>query len=312
MTVQLYAEPRDVGDLGECWFYHTMEIPGHGLVTGQWDLRGSEHRYTGGVDFEGRRVLEVGTASGLLCFYMERQGAEVVAFDLSDDHQWDLVPFAGVDADAEMAVRRGLIRKINNAYWLGHRAFGSGAKVVYGSVYDIPIEIGPVDIAIYGSVLLHVRDPFLALYNGLRLARSTVVVTDLVNQRRMTAADPAAAGSDGSAASTRSEGLRTVTRKVARRVRSGDARHVAGSYLRRYWRPQDLRGMPVMEFVPEFQRGGPLDSWWYLTPEAVQQFVGVLGFEDTEVQLHTQKSSEGDQELFTVVGHRTKGTAVGE
>jgi SAM-dependent methyltransferase len=312
MTRPLYAEPRVVEDLKSCWFYHTMQIPGYGLVEGQWDLRGQEHHYTGGIDFTGRRVLEVGTASGQLCFYMERQGAEVVGFDLSDDFDWDVVPLASIDHDAEIAERRKHIRQLNNGWWLGHRAFESKAKVVYGTVYDIPVAIGPVDVAIYGSVLLHCRDPFQALYNGLRLTRSTVVVTDIFNPRRTAAAD----GAEAPAASPRANGsprsgeLATLAKKAAARLREGDVKQVTG-YLRRYWRPADLRDIPVMEFVPEFQHGGPLDSWWYLTPEIVQQFIGVLGFGESEVHRHTQKSTWGDRELFTVVGHRTQGRPVG-
>jgi hypothetical protein len=29
-----------VGDPADCSFYHTMEVPGHGIMTGEWDLRG--------------------------------------------------------------------------------------------------------------------------------------------------------------------------------------------------------------------------------------------------------------------------------
>lgn len=319
MTGPLYAEPRVVDDLKDCWFYHTMQIPGYGLVDGQWDLRGNEHHYTGGIDFQGRRVLEIGTASGQICFYMERQGAEVVGFDLSDDHDWDVVPLASIDHEAEAAERRKHIRQLNNGWWLCHRAFESEAKVVYGTVYDIPVGIGPVDVSVYGSVLLHCRDPFQALYNGLRLTRSTVVVTDIVNPRRMAAGHSARGDSNGAGAPARSPQaagvgrsgeLVSLAKKAAARLREGDVSQVTG-YLRRYWRPSDLRGIPVMEFVPEFQHGGPLDSWWYLTPEIVQQFVGVLGFADTEVHRHTQKSTWGERELFTVVGSRTEGRPVG-
>ncbi len=257
----LYAEPRSISSVDECYFYHTMDIPGHGSVEGQWDLRGGEDKYTGELDYKGRRVLEVGTASGFLCFYLERRGAEVVGFDLSDDQAWDIVPVASLDIDQVVRERRAVMREINNGYWLCHRAFASRAKVVYGTVYEIPVEIGPVDIATYCSVLLHFRDPFLALSNGLKLTRSTVVVTDLVNPRRPTPA--------------------------------GGAQSPA-----------------LMEFVPEFQNGGPPDTWWFLTPEIVQQFLGILGFEDSEVRFHRQKASWGEQELFTVVAHRTRGQAI--
>ena len=51
----------------------------------------------GKVDLRGKRVLEMETASGFLCFYMESKGAEVVAYDLSPDHLWDIVPFYNID-----------------------------------------------------------------------------------------------------------------------------------------------------------------------------------------------------------------------
>jgi methyltransferase family protein len=178
-----YAPERTVTDLAQCYFYHSMEIPEYGLVEGQWDLREGVSEYCGGVDFAGKRVLEVGTASGFLCFHMERAGAEVVAYDLSDEDSWDLVPFPELDWDEIVASRRAIMRKINNGWWLCHRALSSRARVVYGSVYDVPATIGPVDVATFCSVLLHLRDPFLALHNGLRLTRDVVVVTDLLATR---------------------------------------------------------------------------------------------------------------------------------
>jgi len=59
-------------------FYHTMDLPTHGTVHGQWDLRGREASYLGNIFLQGKRVLEIGTASGHLCTTMERMGAEVV------------------------------------------------------------------------------------------------------------------------------------------------------------------------------------------------------------------------------------------
>jgi SAM-dependent methyltransferase len=175
-----YAPQRTVTDVADCYFYHSMEIPGYGLVEGQWDLRDGVSEYCGNLDFDGKRVLEIGTASGFLCFHMEREGADVVAYDLSDKDAWDLVPFPDADWEAVVASRKAIMRKINNGWWLCHRALSSRAKVVYGSVYDVPPAIGPVDAATLCSVLLHLRDPFLALHNALRLTREVVVVTDLV------------------------------------------------------------------------------------------------------------------------------------
>jgi acetyltransferase-like isoleucine patch superfamily enzyme len=173
-----YATPRVVTDLAACAFYHTMDVPGHGTVQGQWDLRGREPAYLGNVDLAGKRVLEVGTASGVLCFYMERQGAEVVAFDLSERQDWDMVPFPNDEHDEVREARRRHVRALNDAWWLCHRANGSNAKVVYGSVYAVPEAIGKIDLATFGAVLLHVRDPFLALQNAAKLQPEIIVVTE--------------------------------------------------------------------------------------------------------------------------------------
>lgn len=183
MANSIYAAPRVVNDAGDCYFYHTMDIPGHGLVRGEWDLRDGVREYLGGVDFKGKRVLELGTASGFLCFHMEKEGAEVVAYDLSEDQSWDVVPFARGDTSKIVAERKKHIRRLNNGFWFTHGKCNSKAKVVYGNVYSIPPEIGPVDIAVLGSILLHVRDPFLALQKALSLTRETVIVTDVMPRR---------------------------------------------------------------------------------------------------------------------------------
>jgi SAM-dependent methyltransferase len=174
-----YAEPRTIDSIDECYFYHTMDVPGYGTIQGEWDLRGSVDDYLGHFDFAGKRVLDIGAASGILTFHIEKQGADVVSYDLSENFDWDIVPFAENDYDGSRAERRRHLRKINNGYWLCHRAFESEAKMVHGVVYDIPISIGPVDVAVFGSILLHLRDPFLALQNAARLAQETIIVSDL-------------------------------------------------------------------------------------------------------------------------------------
>jgi len=75
MTDAIWAQPRDITDLEDCYFYHTMDIPGFGTVEGEWDLRGKERAYLGNVELAGKRVLELGTASGHLCFSMEKMGS---------------------------------------------------------------------------------------------------------------------------------------------------------------------------------------------------------------------------------------------
>jgi len=181
----VFAPPRVVDDLDQCDFYHTMDLPRYGTVQGQWDLRSGVREYLGGVDFRAKRVLDVGTASGCLAFWMENAGATVVGYDLSDAFDWDIVPFGGVDVRAEQASRKRHIARLNNSFWLAHRALGSSARVAYGSVYAIPDALGAFDIAVFGSILLHLRDPFRALEQALALTRETAIVTDVLPRRAL-------------------------------------------------------------------------------------------------------------------------------
>lgn len=187
----IYAKPRVIEDIDQCYFYHTIDLPGHGTIEGDWDLRDGINDYLGGVNFSGKRALDVGTANGVLCFETERQGGKVVAFDLSRDYAWDLVPYAKwKDYEYISHEHRKTSDRLNNAYWFCHRCLNSNAKVVYGNIYNIPEQIGEVDIVIYGSILLHLRDPFLALQSGTRLAREAVVVTDVLRGQTFKSKEP--------------------------------------------------------------------------------------------------------------------------
>jgi hypothetical protein len=180
----IYARPRRVMDVRRCTFYHTMDLPGYGCVEGAWDLRRGLDEYLGHVDFAGQRVLDVGAANGCLTFFMEGRGAEVVSYDLSPAYSWDVVPFSGAGGVNYSRQRWQHLRKLNNAYWLCHRALKSQARMVHGTVYQPPAPIGPVDSVVCGSILLHLRDPFLALQNLLRFARRTAIITDVIPRRQ--------------------------------------------------------------------------------------------------------------------------------
>jgi len=180
----IYAAPRVIEDIQQCYFYHTIDLPGHGTMEGDWDLRRGIRDYLGRVDFTGKRVLDIGTANGMISFEIEKLGGQVTTFDLSKEYSWDLVPYARGRRNADMVYEhRQHIDMLNNAYWFGHRLLHSNARAVYGDVYHIPEQIGEVDIVIYGSILLHLRDPFLALQGGARVAREAIVVTEVHGRR---------------------------------------------------------------------------------------------------------------------------------
>ncbi len=176
-----YASPIDVSDASECFFYHSMSLPDFGEIKGHWDLRDVVGSYLGNADFSGKRVLDVGAASGYLTFEIERRGGQVVSFDLDDGANWDVVPHYKLRdqlPDIRNAQSETLI-KLKNAYWLSHRSYRSKAKAFYGNIYDIPYDIGNFDIVFYGMIVGHLRDVFNALYNGAKLCSDTIIVTSI-------------------------------------------------------------------------------------------------------------------------------------
>lgn len=183
-SARLYARPRRVTRLDACAFFHTMDLPGHGVVRGLWDLRGTVDAYLGHPDLAGKRVLDVGTASGYLTFEMERRGAEVVSVDAA---RWEEVPYPR--SSAERAAREcdlaAALEQIKNGYWLAHRALGSRARVHYGDAGALPAALGSFDVAVMGMLLGHLRDPMGALASVARLGPRCLIVTEgLVDDER--------------------------------------------------------------------------------------------------------------------------------
>lgn len=271
-----YAPPREVASVDDCFFYHSVDVPGHGLIRGQWDLRGKVGEYLGHVDLKGKRVLELGTASGYLCFEMEKAGAEVIGYDLSEQQEWDLVPFGGAVAAERTAEHKAHIRKLNNAWWFLHRALSSRARVVYGSVYEVPAAIGPVHVSTFGSILLHLRDPFLALQRAAALTTETMIVTDQPPpwHRLRRLLSPWSA-------------LARIDQRFA-------------TYL-----------VPELNFLPDPDRKDWVESWWAISPELVGRFLKILGFPRISVSYHKHVYHHGEglrltkvRSLFTVVGAR--------
>src|SRR5205085_2285689 len=104
-----------------------------------------------------------------------------------------------------------------------------------------------------------------ALANGLRLTRETVVVTDMLHHFT-----PPACGAPAGGAPT-----------LWQRIRG----RLAG---RPPVQPAAPPRLPQMVLLPDQHRLDRLDSWWALSPEVVQQFLAILGFEDSVVTTHQQ------------------------
>ena len=175
---KIFATPRKVEDVADCYFYHTMELPGRGVIEGRdWDLRGRVDEYLGNVDFAGQRVLEIGPASGFLTFEMEKRGADVISVEVTDEHGWDFVPYPDARLEEVFGPRRIVMQQLKNSYWFNHAALQSKAKVYYGDAYNLPAALGEFDIAVMGAVLLHCRDP-------LRIVEQCAKKSEITHYRR--------------------------------------------------------------------------------------------------------------------------------
>jgi O-methyltransferase len=188
MDEQLYQDPQHIDSVSDCNFYHTTDIPGIGVVEGQWDLRDGVYEYLGGYDFTGKRVLEIGPATGFLTFHIEKTASEIVAVELPMDRTfWNSVPYEKMGlsrrrkdrwTDAEIQFFEH-IGRIRNGFWFCREQFDSSAKVYNGSSENLPDSLGEFDTALLSAILLHARSPVSILESCARLVRKTIIITEM-------------------------------------------------------------------------------------------------------------------------------------
>lgn len=162
----------------DCKFYHTTVLPDGRIMAGDWDLRGHEGAYTGGLSYAGRRLIEFGPASGYFSAYFDRCGADVTTFDLPFGWAPELVPYSGFDLPATEESGADSVARMRNSWWYAKRAIGFHANAVYGDIYALPNDLGRFDVAFFGAILLHLSNPFLALRNAAAITTEAIIVTD--------------------------------------------------------------------------------------------------------------------------------------
>jgi hypothetical protein len=186
-SVSRFQDPIHVDSPDGCFFYHSVDLPGFGLQQGHWDLRGAVTQYLGHVPIAGKRIVDIGTASGFMAFEMEKLGADVIAFDRDPEDRGDdvgLIPFGdyptrfGMTLEDAMGHRQNTMRALQRSFWLSHRLFDSKVRRCLGNVYDGLPEGEMVDISFFGAILLHLRDPLLAITQFARRTTETLIITD--------------------------------------------------------------------------------------------------------------------------------------
>jgi tRNA (mo5U34)-methyltransferase len=156
-------------------WYHTQELA-PGIVTpGMFDLRPYVDRYGIPADLSGQRALDVGTFEGFWAFELERRGASVVALDVDRIQQLDWPARLRPREDG----RRG------EGFELVRSALGSSVERVGLSVYDAtPQRLGgQFDLVFCGSVLIHLRDPILALERMAALCAGKLILAEEYSRR---------------------------------------------------------------------------------------------------------------------------------
>jgi tRNA (mo5U34)-methyltransferase len=156
--------------LGEFDWYHTQELAPGVVTPGLFDHRPYVDRYGIPADLTGKRVLEVGTFEGFWAFELERRGAEVTAIDVDRMQQLDWPP----------RLRPGEDGQRGEGFAIAKEAYGSNVERVGLSVYEATPERlgGPFDLVFIGSVLIHLRDPMLALERLARLCRGELILCE--------------------------------------------------------------------------------------------------------------------------------------
>jgi tRNA (mo5U34)-methyltransferase len=161
--------------IAEQEWYHSIDL-GHGVITpGFVDHRDQLPYYALPASMEGMRVLDVATFDGFWAFEFERRGAEVVAADVASWSDVD-VPRVMLPYAADF----GLDRATGSGFRLAHEILGSNVRRIECSVYDLdPAEIGTFDLVFISDLLVHLRDPQLAVERAFSVCRGEVIVADV-------------------------------------------------------------------------------------------------------------------------------------
>jgi tRNA (mo5U34)-methyltransferase len=140
-------------------WYHTIPLlPGY-ATQGEFDHRPYVEHYGLPLDMSGMRALDVATFNGFWAFEMERRGAEVVALDLDDPAGLDWPAFR--PREVPPAIENA---GLGEGFRVAHELLGSEVRRVECSIYDAePGSLGHFDLVFCGSMLIHLKNQFLAL-----------------------------------------------------------------------------------------------------------------------------------------------------
>jgi SAM-dependent methyltransferase len=150
-------------------WYHSIELAPGVVSPGHVDHRWLADKILPD-DLSGERALDIGTFDGFWAFEMEKRGAEVVAIDVESIDAAEWPPLNRERLLRESEAHR---LELGRGFRLAKELLDSSAERVICSVYDLAPETigGPVDFIFEGALLLHLRDPVLALERARQALR---------------------------------------------------------------------------------------------------------------------------------------------
>jgi tRNA (mo5U34)-methyltransferase len=266
------AKTLGLGDLTHYFWYHTINL-GQGLITpGTYDFRDTLASYGFAEALQGRRVLDVGSATGFFAFELEKRGADVTSVEVPSIADLDAFPGETVD---------DIMRKMENAFlyhavytpeqmdYLFHKCSGeefyhffldgpvllckrvleSRVKRAYYTIYELPngFPARSFDMVLLGDVLLHTINPLKALAAAAEVCRETLIIAQNMS------------------------------------CESPDA--------------------PAMQYVGGSKRGEGI-TWWFPNYNCLEQLLLKLGFKDVHIAgKHANLVRPGGQYYHSVVVH---------
>lgn len=251
----LEAPPVEPPTRDQSFFYHSIDLGDAGIIKGQFDLGPHLHNYWAGANFENQTVLEIGPASGFLTARLERAGGEVTALELAQGADWDVIPYRDWDSTEFKIARSTLQMQLRNSFWHTHNALSLDAKLLLGSVYNIPEAVGDFDCSTICAVLLHLRHPLEALEQVTARTKKQIVIAEPLP----------------------GECLDQETIDLlhgANRTGQSDALLQRIGQLSR----AQLADPAALFFRPDHTTQAPKETWWSLPPAAIEAWLGVMGF----------------------------------
>ncbi|MDQ1521697.1 MAG: tRNA (mo5U34)-methyltransferase [Actinomycetota bacterium] len=164
----------DADELSGHPWYHTIRFPDGSATPGRFDHQQLLPHYALPEDLHGKRALDVGSGDGFWAFELERRGADVTSLDIETFADVDLPP-----ALHDIFVERPRGLHFRRGFRIAHRRLGSRVKLINQPVYDLdPDEVGTFDFVHAGDILLHVRDPILALQRLRTVTAGELLLAD--------------------------------------------------------------------------------------------------------------------------------------